>query len=204
MADEAEGLELPYPHYVCPACGKDLPLAEARLTVTCADHQPRPEKVDFSVREATGADRYAIEAICDQAWGETEIDVFGRSFDVLSCANLMADVGGELAGLVSTAVDGGELAVVAFSVYPEYQGRAIGSALLEAAAVQAAAKGLPSVKAAVSNDDIPTLYFLQRHGYSVTDVAIGVLADRLGYAGCGFAGIPMRDEIRLRRSVASA
>jgi ribosomal protein S18 acetylase RimI-like enzyme len=202
VSDETEAMELPYPHYVCPSCGKDLPLAEARLTVTCADHQPRVDAVDFVVRDATPADRHAIEAICDQAWGETEIDVFGRTFDVLACQNLIADAGGELAGLVSTAVDGGELAIVAFSVYPAYQGRDIGSALLRAAVEQAAAKGLPAVKAAVSNDDIPTLYFLQRHGYTITGVVIGVLADRLGYAGCGFAGIPMRDEIRLRRSVA--
>lgn len=201
MPDE-EDLELPFAHYVCPACSRDLPLAEARLTVTCADDQPRSEKVAYEVRPATAADTRAIEAICDQAWGETDIDVFGRSFDILACDNVIADVDGDLAGLASTAVDGGELAVVAFSVYPEFQGHAIGSALLDAAVELAVSKGLPSVKAAVSNDDLPSLYFLQRHGYTITDLAIGVLADRLGYAGQGFAGIPMRDEIRLRRPVA--
>ena len=28
--------EVPYPQYRCPVCGKELPLTEARVTVTCS------------------------------------------------------------------------------------------------------------------------------------------------------------------------
>ena len=66
---------------------------------------------------------------------------------------------------------------------------------------RAQGKSLPALRAAVSNDDMPALYFYQRHGFAIIDVATGLLADRLGYAGVGFAGIPIRDEIRLRRPV---
>jgi ribosomal protein S18 acetylase RimI-like enzyme len=197
-----ENVEVPYPQYLCPVDGRELPLAEARMSVTCAEHQPRYEEVPFTVREAVAADRHAIEEICDRAWGETEIDVFGRTFDVLACENLIAtDDDGEMVGLISCAVHGGELAVVMYSVYPHYQGRGVGSALLDAAASMAVSRSLQSVKAAVSNDDLPLLYFYQRHGFALTEVARGLLADRLGYAGVGFAGIPIRDEIRLRRPV---
>jgi ribosomal protein S18 acetylase RimI-like enzyme len=197
-----EDVDVPYPQYLCPVDGRALPLAEARMSVTCAAHQPRSEATSFTVREAAPADRHAIEEICDHAWGETEIDVFGRTFDVLACDNLVAlDESGELIGLIACAVHGGELAVVMYSVYPQAQGRGVGSALLEAAAESAVARALPAIKAAVSNDDLPLLYFYQRHGFAITEIAQGLLADKLGYAGMGFAGIPIRDEIRLRQPV---
>ncbi len=199
-----EHVELPYPQYLCPVDGRALPLAEARMSVTCAEHQPRSETSVFSVREAVAADRRAIEEICDRAWGETLIDVFGRTFDVLACDNLVAlDESDKLIGLISCVVHGGELAVVMYSVYPEAQGRGVGSALLDAAAESAAARSLPGLKAAVSNDDLPLLYFLQRHGFAITEIVPGLLSDKLGYAGVGFAGIPIRDEIRLRQPICS-
>jgi len=200
MIEHSE-VDVPYPQYLCPVDGKELPLAEARMSVTCAEHQPRGEALGFTVREARHSDRHAIEEICDRAWGETEIDVFGRTFDVLACDNLVAVEGDDLLGLISCTVHGGELAVVMYSVYPHNQGRGVGSALLEAAAVMAASRSLTSMKAAVSNDDLPLLYFYQRHAFSIAEIATGLLADKLGYAGVGFAGIPIRDEIRLRRPV---
>jgi ribosomal protein S18 acetylase RimI-like enzyme len=195
-------VEVPYPQYLCPVDGRALPLAEARMSVTCAEHQPRSKAAAFSVREAVAADKHAIEEICDRAWGETDVDVFGRSFDVLACDNLVAlDEAGELIGLLSCAVHGGELAIVMYSVYPEAQGRGVGSALLDAARESAQARQLLAVKAAISNDDLPLLYFYQRHGFAITEIVPGLLADKLGYAGVGFAGIPIRDEIRLRQPV---
>ena len=197
MVDE---LDLPYPHYRCPTCGKDLPPNEARMTVTCAEHQPR-DSVAFTVRAALPADRHGIEEICDQALGETEIDVFDRTFDVLSGDNLIAEADGTLAGLLSTAVCEGDLVVVLLSVYPQHQGQGVGAALLRAAVDLARDRGLPSVRAAVSNDDIPLLYFYQRHGFVLYEVALGALADRAGAAVAGFSGIPSRDEVRVRRPV---
>jgi ribosomal protein S18 acetylase RimI-like enzyme len=196
-------VEVPYPQYLCPVDGKELPLAEARMSVTCAEHQVRGSRVDFVVRGSKKSDRRAIEEICDRAFGETEIDVFGRTFDVLAAHNVVAAVGEEVVGLLSLAVHKGELAIVMYSVYPEYQGRGVGSALLDAAFSTAQARALPALKAAVSNDDLPLLYFYQRHGFAISEIATGALADKLGYAGVGFAGIPIRDEIHLRRPVCS-
>lgn len=199
MVDE---LDLPYPHYRCPTCGKDLPPNEARMTVTCAGHQPR-DLVTVRVRTALAADRHDIEAICDQALGETEIDVFDRTFDVLAGDSLIAETDGKLAGLISTAVCEGDLVVVLLTVYPQHQGQGVGAALLRAAVELARERGLPSVRAAVSNDDIPQLYFYQRHGFVLYEVALGALADRAGAAIAGFSGIPSRDEVRLRRPICS-
>lgn len=200
MDDMAEDFELPFPQYRCPTCGRDLPLNEARMTVTCATHQP-DDDLAFVVREAKSADRHAIEEICDRALGETEVDTFGRTFDVIQGVNMIAEVNDELAGLLSLAVYRGELVIVLLSVYPEYQGKGVGGALLRAAHEYCRSHGLPSIRLGVSNDDIPLLYFYQRHGFVIDDIAVGLLVDTAGSAVAGFSGIPSRDEIRLRRSV---
>ena len=87
------------------------------------------------------------------------------------------------------------------SVYPDFQGKGVGGALLVAADEFAAKRGLSFLRAAVTNDDIPQIYFYQRHGFAIYEVAVGEVADRFGSATPGFSGIPVRDEIRLRRAV---
>jgi GNAT superfamily N-acetyltransferase len=195
-----DAFELPFPQYRCPTCGKDLPLGEARMTVTCAAHT-QSDPAEFEVRKATDADRAEIELLCERALGETDVDVFGRTFDVLAGLNLVAVADGALAGLLSLAIDRGEASVVLLSVYPDFQGKGVGGALLVAADKLASKRGLGFLRAAVTNDDVPQIYFYQRHGFAIYEVAVGEIADRFGSATPGFSGIPVRDEIRLRRAV---
>lgn len=194
-------VELPFPQYRCGECGRELPLTEARLAVTCELHKPGQPATDIEVRPATRSDRRDIEDICDQALGETEVDAFGRTFDIFAQENLVAVAEGRFAGVVSLAVDGGDLAIVLLSVYPGFQGSGVGRALLDAAADRARELGLPALKAAISNDDVPSFSFYQRHGFVIDQIAKGLLADKYGSAEPGFSGIRVRDEIRLRRSV---
>jgi ribosomal protein S18 acetylase RimI-like enzyme len=195
-----DDFELPFPQYRCPACGKDLPLGEARMSVTCADHV-KSGSIEFAVRKATDADEDAIELLCERALGETDVDVFGATFDVLAGINLIAIVGDELVGLLSLAIVNGEATVVLLSVYPDYQGKGVARSLLAAADELAAQRGLGFMRVAVTNDDIPQLYFYQRHGFALYEVGVGEVADRFGSASAGFSGIPVRDELRLRRAV---
>ena len=197
MNDE---FELPFPQYRCTTCGKDLPLGEARMTVTCAAHV-HSEGVAFDVRDATDADEDAIELLCERALGETDVDVFGSTFDVLAGANLVAVADGEVVGLLSLAIVAGEATIVLLSVYPDYQGKGVGTALLTAADKLATKRNLNFVRCAVTNDDIPQLYFYQRHGFALYEVGVGEVADRFGSASPGFSAIPVRDELRLRRAV---
>lgn len=194
-----DAFELPFPQYRCPTCGKDLPLNEARMTVTCADHT-EGERAHFDVRLGTVEDRHEIELICDRALGETEVDLFGKTFDVLSNLNLVAAGEQGLVGLLSLKIERGEATLVLLSVYPDFQGKGVGSALLRAAVELAEKRNLSFMRAAVTNDDIPLLYFFQRHGFAIYEVAVGEVADRFGSASPGFSGIPVRDEVRLRRA----
>ena len=197
MNDE---FELPFPQYRCTTCGKDLPLGEARLTVTCASHV-RADHIEYEVRLANAEDEGAIELLCERALGETDVDVFGSTFDVLAGVNLIAVQGEELLGLLSSTIRDGELSIVLVSVYPDYQGKGVATELLQAADKLACERGLSFMRAAITNDDIPQLYFYQRHGFALYDVAVGEVADRFGSASPGFSSIPVRDELRLRRAV---
>ena len=197
--DEHAEMDLPYPHYECPMCGKELPLTDARMTVTCSEHVANEPRPVVAVRDAEAHDRAAIEEICDRVWGETDIDAFGRTFDVLAEDNIVAEVEGEFAGMISLALDRGELAIVILSVYPEHQGAGIGAALVEKAVERASARNLQLVKAETTNDDIPALYFYQRHGFVLYEIDAGAVTDHHGAVLPGFAGIPVRDAVRLRR-----
>ncbi|MCX8007333.1 MAG: GNAT family N-acetyltransferase [Coriobacteriia bacterium] len=200
-ADEDGPVEVPYPQYRCALCGEDLPLGDAHMSVTCAEHRVGSTEVRFEIRPAVASDRHEIEAICDQAWGETEIDVFGRTFDVLACDNLVAIAEDGFAGLISLAIDRGELAVVLLTVYPRYQGSGVGAALVEAAVGIARERRLPFIKVATTNDDIPALYFYQRRGFVLYELVAGEMVDHHGEVVPGFAGIAVRDELHLRRPV---
>jgi ribosomal protein S18 acetylase RimI-like enzyme len=197
-----DDFELPFPQYRCAVCGKDLPLGEARVTVTGPDHA-HTDRIDVNVRIATQADASAIELLCERALGETDVDLFGTTFDVLAGVNLVATVGDELVGLLSLAMKQGEATIVMLSVYPDYQGRGVATTLLAAVDELAIKRGLQFVRAAVTNDDIPQLYFYQRLGFALYEVGIGDVADRFGSASPGFSAIPVRDELRLRRAVCS-
>ena len=183
MNDE---FEMPFPQYRCAQDGTDLPLGEARIAVVGPSTTPRDDAA-YTVRKATQADEGQIELLCERALGETDVDVFGRSFDVLAGLNLIA-VGSEgLVGLLSVAIDNGEATIVLLSVYPDYQNKGVGGALLEAADELAARRGLGFLRAAVTNDDIPQIYFYQRHGFAFYEVGIGEAADRFGSASPGFS-----------------
>lgn len=198
-----EELAVPYPQYHCGQCGRELPLTDARLTVTCDSHGPEHKHVSVEVRHAAAEDRHLIEDICDQALGETEVDAFGNTFDVFQQENLIAIADGEFAGMISLAGYRGDLAIVLLTVYPAKQGLGIGSALVQAACERAVARSLPGLTVAVSNDDVPLFSFYQRLGFTISSIETGLLADRYGSAEPGFSGIPVRDEIRLRRGVDS-
>ena len=62
---------------------------------------------------------------------------------------------------------------------------------------------IPKVVVAITNDNLPSLYFYQRRGYYVTDwVANAVAKLSRSSSLVGFAGIRIRDEIRLEKKIA--
>ena len=110
----------------------------------------------------------------------------------------MVNANDHLSGVLIYAVEPGFLAVAKLDVLPGYQGLGAGKMLIDAVKAKAADGGDTAVLAYASNDDLPAIYFYQRNGFQIYEVKPNLVAERLGTLKVGFAGIPYRDEIRLR------
>ena len=174
-----------------------LCLAHARLEVTGPRGQaPRPP---LTIRPAASGDRPRIVELAEYFWGEVEVECFDRSYRVDALPAYVACDGDEIVGLASYArEEGGDTVnLVMLNVLPRWQGRGAARELIAAVTDVARAEGAARVVVATTNDDLPALGLYQRLGFTITEVLVGKLLEHHGGAEPGFAGIPVRDEIRL-------
>ena len=179
--------------YVCPE--------HARLEVV-AVVRSRSQPL-LSIRQAEPSDRPRIGQLTRYFWDETMVDCFDRQYDVLACPAFLACDGGRVVGLASYAVeaDWEAMVLVGFVLLPDYQGAGIGRALLDAVRGEAQRRGLGRIILVTCNDNLPALAFYQRYGFRLMEVVPGRIARHHGGELTGFAGIPVRDEIRLAYEV---
>jgi GNAT superfamily N-acetyltransferase len=193
-----------------------LTLRGAALAVVSREEIPRRPAFRGSIRLAdldNAHDLKAIEAINELFWGCMDQDVFGRNYKILECDNLLALPAPDEPGATDASCHGiagnvavteekeGWLHVVVFQVWPIWHGRGVGRKLLDAAIAEARRRGLRSIKLGTTNDNLPAMYFYQRAGFVMEELVPEETAEALGIAPTGFAGIPIRSEIRLRLDV---
>lgn len=185
--------------YRCARTGLLVCPRHARMEVVAA--REHGQRKPFKVRDAEPKDGGRLKELALHFWGETEVECFDRLYSVLQLPALVAELDSELAGFLSYAVEGERMNLVMLNVLPDYQGGGLGQALLEAAIGFARRSGLKRVVVATSNDDLPALGFYQRHGFVISEVVPGRILEHHGGEEEGFAGIPIRDEIRLELSL---
>lgn len=183
------------------ATGSALCLQHARLEVT-APSSPFPLSslsTGGEIRRALPADRERIAWLAHYFWGETEVLCFDRDYKVLEAPAFLAEIGGEAVGLLAYLPEPAEdyLTIILLNVLPGVQGTGLGRQLLDAVLDEAKRLGLRRVRVATTNDDLPALYLYQRLGFHLTETIPGRLVMHHGGEELGFAGIPVRDEIRL-------
>ena len=183
--------------------GQYLCLEHARLDVVAAGGQSLGSAL--SVRPATSADYDRIKELALYFWDETEVECFGREYDVLGCPAFLACDGSDVVGMASYAVEPGwdAVALVMLNVLPACQDRDGGGALIEALVDEAMRLGRARILVATSNDDLLALAFYQRHGFYLAKLIPGAIAQHHGGELTGFAGIPVRDEIQLERPIST-
>jgi GNAT superfamily N-acetyltransferase len=152
------------------------------------------------VRESIDTDRAALMALFSRDFGRTGIVAFGGLIRLDDAPALVAEMKGELAGALAYRLLGDALQIVALATDPVWQRSGVGGYLVAEAELLARRLLLKKMVFATANDNLPSLYFYQRRGYVISGVAVGVLVphnppphDR------GFAGIVVRDEIRLEK-----
>ena len=183
--------------YVCPE--------HARLEVVAAGS--RSSGLPLMIRPATTADTPRIEELSLYFWNETDVDCFGRHYDVLvACPAFVACDGDEVVGVAAYAVEPewDAVVLVILNLLPDHQGRGGARALLDALRDEAARRGVGRIWVVTSNDDLPALALYQRYGFRLIGIVPGREVEEHGAAFPGFAGIPVRDEIRLEYRLGGA
>ena len=186
--------------YVC--------LVHARLAVVAAGQGVPGDPL--AIRRAGAADSARIEELALYFWDETVVDCFDRQYDVMACPAFVACDGEDVVGAAVFAVEEAwsALVLVMLNVLPGFQGRGGGRSLLDALRQEARQRGLDRILVVTTNDDLPALALYQRYGFRIAEIVVGRVATdhaagRDGQVLAGFAGIPVRDEIRLELRVAS-
>ena len=184
----------------CSRCGRFVDWAEARLQLVCGcrAHVDLPA---VTVRPCDDADRQAVLDLFQRDFGSTRVSAFDTEHALADVPALVATVkDGLLAGALAYRITEDALQMLALATDPMWQRSGVGGRLVARAEALARDAGCRRAVLATSNDNLPALYFYQRQHYRIASVAIGSLVARAGVR-LGFAGIHVRDEIRLERDL---
>jgi ribosomal protein S18 acetylase RimI-like enzyme len=159
-------------------------------------------------RPLTQGDQRLAEQLLDATVAGRHQFRLGELHDVLSLPGLGRWVAEELVGLATlSSLDPGsgrvELAVLA--VAPHHHGQGHGAALLEAAAESATQSGARELWLVTTNDNLDGLRLYQRHAFRLSELHAGSLDEarkaKPQMSDIGANGIPLRDELVLRRTL---
>jgi GNAT superfamily N-acetyltransferase len=183
----------------CARCGRFVDWAEAQLQTVCAC-RPHLNLPSVLVRQAEPEDVPEVLALFRRDFGRSMVIGFGDSMAIEDCPMLVADMRGELAGALAYRLVRDALHIVALATDPMWQRSGVATLLEAEAAFIARRHGVTRLLFATTNDNLPALYFYQRRGWTVTEAVVGGMLPHFGgQPGVGFAGIPVRDEIRLEK-----
>jgi N-acetylglutamate synthase-like GNAT family acetyltransferase len=186
----------------CSRCGKFVDWEHARLQIVC-NCRNQLELPPVLVRQAVPPDRERIQELFISDFGHLTIVAFDEVMHADREEALVAEMKDDVAGALAYRRFGDALHVVALATDPMWQRSGVGGYLLAEAELLARRDGFPRVVTTTSNDNLPSFYFFQRHGFRLVEVVPDAFAQHLEIANThGFAGIPVRDELRLEKRLA--
>ena len=185
----------------CGRCGKFVDWQDARLQVVC-DCRPHLELPPVLVREATAADRERALELFKRDFGPAQLVAYGEAISLDHVAALVAETDHEIAGALAWRPFDGALQILALATDPMWQRAGVGGYLVAEAELLARRQRLPRAVVAITNNNLPVLYFCQRRGYRVSAILRdSIAAHTRGQKAAGFAGIPILDEIQLAKDL---
>ena len=193
-----------HPVLRCGRCGKFADWEESRLQIVCGC-RPHLELLPVLVREAaTAQDRERAQALFRRYFGHVPQVAFGQPVSLDDAAALVAEAEKEIGAALAWRSFDGALHIMALATEPMWQRAGLGGYLVAEAELLARRQELTRVVVTLTNDNIPALYFYQRHGYRLTAVVPGSVAAQTRAPSTGFAGIQVLDEIQLSKDLQSA
>jgi ribosomal protein S18 acetylase RimI-like enzyme len=184
----------------CSRCGRFVDWEEAQVQVTCSC-KPHVDLPPVIVREATDQDRAAARELFTRDFGRTKIVAYGEVMDIDQMPALVAVRYADPSGALAYRLHGDALHVVALATDPMWQRSGVGGHLVAEAELIARRLKLRRLVVSTTNDNLPALYFYQRRGYRMTDFVPNSVIMHTGQEVAGFAGIPVRDEVRLEKTL---
>jgi GNAT superfamily N-acetyltransferase len=183
----------------CARCGRFVDWGEAQLQTVCGC-RPRLGLPAVDVRQAGPEDVVEAMALFRRDFGRATVVAFGESTSLDDHPMLVAQLRGELAGALAYRIVPDALQVVALATDPMWQRSGVATCLESEVVYLAKRHGLSRLVFATTNDNLPALYFYQRRGWTITEVVPGnMLPPSAEPPATGFAGIPVRDEVRLEK-----
>lgn len=160
----------------------------------------------LAIRTPEGsADAAWLANLWDQEWGGQSMVSQNRVYHLDTLAKLVAVEDGRLVGAVTWAVHRTSAEIV--SLNAQVENRGIGSALMAAAEARLRAQGVTRVFLITTNDNLTALAFYQKRGYRLTALFPEAVdrARRLkpSIPFKAANGMPIRDELRLEKSLNS-
>ncbi len=140
-----------------------------------------------------------VRRLVKQFWGESEQVTFGRKFVVADLPTYLTDVQRSVAGFISFSETEKSLLIVALAVVSQFQNCGIGAALIKKVENEASVMGKEMLLVSSSNDDLAALGFYQKMGFQIFSVKPDIIAEKHGGVMAGIGGLPIRDELRLRK-----
>lgn len=187
--------------YRCSVCGRLLCAKHVKLGTVCASHAKKSE-LSFTVRRVTSeGERSTIRKFVTRFWGEEEQLTFDRKFAVAELPAYVAKVENHTIGFISFGETREAVIVVAMGVLPQYQYFGIGKRLIRKVEIEAKRLRKRKMLVSTSNDDLPALAFYQSRGFHIYEVKPNVIAQKHGAVLRGIGGLPVRDELRLQKTL---
>jgi len=182
----------------CSRCGRFIDWADAQVQIVCTC-RPHLDLPPVLVREGTDSDRAAVRTLFEGDFGRTQIVAFGQVMDIDEMPTLVAAMHQDPSGALAYRLFGDALHIVALATDPMWQRSGVGGHLVAEAELLARRLNLKRLIVSTTNDNLPALYFYQRRGYRITDFVPDSITTQTRQEIAGFAGIPVRDEIRLEK-----
>jgi ribosomal protein S18 acetylase RimI-like enzyme len=184
----------------CARCGRFVDWADARLQLVCGC-RPHVELPPVTVRPSNDAERSAVVDLFHRDFGTTRVSAFDAEHALVDQPTLVALVkDNQLAGALAYRLTDDALQMLALATDPMWQRAGVGGHLVTEAERLAKEAGRHRAAIVTSNDNLPALYFYQRQHYRIQSITPGSLISRAA-GRPGFAGIAVRDEIRLEKDL---
>lgn len=187
--------------FKCSVCGKLICAEHTRLRTVCTACSKRTP-LRYSIAEVkSDKEKMIIRELAQRFWGEDEQLTFNRKFSVTNLPTYAARVDGSVAGFVSFAETDDYVIIVALGILPKYQNAGVSRSLIERVEAEAKRSRKKEILVSTSNDDLPALAFYQGLGFQIYEMKPNVIAEKHGQILKGIGGLPIRDELRLRKTL---